>query len=163
MRSLILAVCLTAGCAQGAVARDPAPYNYSIYDAEDGVSSISIRLNPSAVYVGHAGRGAHVCSETEEFYCVESVVLNFAVPKKSIHAGSVWKRKAATYKVLRADEVSVFGKSSKAYVIEQVVGTQLVAIFLYSEEDGLVGFSLTEGNSRSPTYLLREEKGFPFR
>lgn len=144
-----------------ALARGVVPYHYEAYHPDDGAISISIGVNPAAIYVGHAGRGAKFCSKNDEFYCLESIVFDFSVPKSGLKEGVSWERNGAYYEVVGNETITIFGCSMNVYVIKQTVQQKSAALFFYSQKKGLVGFSLPTEDSYSPIYFLRGEKGFP--
>lgn len=151
---------LLTGIAPELLARGDVPYVYVAHRGETRASRISIGVNPKAVYVGHAGRGAKFCSEADDHHCVESVVFSFHVPKMALESSVAWERGGIRYRVVNAQEMEIFGVKLHVQLIEGAKGNGR-SQFYYSESNGLVAFVLHKERPGAPTYFLQSGAGFP--
>lgn len=130
-------------------------YNYYSYDDSGFLNRISININKSAVYIGHAGRKASICKPGSDQYCISSSVINFYVPKSGIAVGMKWMGGGAYFNVIREDNFYLLGVKVRCFVINREGGD----VYLYSEVNGLIGFSLGSKGS-SALYLSSSAHGF---
>ena len=91
------------------------------------------------------------------YYCFDSSILEFAVPKNFSGSGS-WNLGKAQYVSVGKRNVVFLGKSVEAYLFHQKMGDQK-NWFLYSKGKGLIGMGSLSGEKRF-FYLIQGMCGF---
>ena len=132
---------------------------------------LAIRLS-GEVILGDYGVNAKLCPKTSKYYCVNSDVFKFAVPKKIDDKDQLWEVNGTRYVVIESLRyMIVFGKEIRIMVISTTDrahnGNTGTMYFYYSPEYGLMGFqavlkkSPTDSRPNESTiYLLANQKGF---
>ncbi len=110
------------------------------------------------------------CAVESDFFCIQSIVLSFAIPRSGVEGQSAWTFGGWIFKVLDADlTISLLGQVRAGLTLVEVPpGASLngrqsgkPTLVLYSRASGIVGFAsefLPEG-SPTPTYWLASEVG----
>ena len=99
---------------------------------------------------------AKFCPTTSDYICFSSGGVKFAVPKTIADKRS-WVFEGAAYKLKRREKFGVLGEAVDTIFIEQTFKND-VTNFLFSEERGLLGFSLVGNVPRF--FLLENRCGF---
>jgi hypothetical protein len=99
------------------------------------------------------------CKDGSRYICVESDGFNFHVPAE-VHSDSEWHAGGVSYKAEPEETISLLGKVFSVRRINGK-GKNLHILYLYSVDNGLVGFSFVDDESGAKgTYLLDQACGF---
>ena len=115
------------------------------------------------IIISNDGGGARtkvlvrLCGETEEFHCIDSDVLKFAVPKV-LKGRASWEYSGTTYRIYKRDTLSLLGRPMSLIYIDNVASGEKQMRYLYSTTQGLIGF-LVRDNKVRPTYILENGCG----
>lgn len=96
--------------------------------------SFAIDSDTNSVYITDIGYDAKFCNSADDYYCVVSKVLEFAVPKK-LPFEDAWTYNSQSYKVIQ--KLSLRGEFP-AFVIEKTGKTTFW--YLWSSHRGLIMF-----------------------
>lgn len=139
-----------------------------------GGGIVQIR-DEGTVMIGDYGVKARVCGVDSEYYCVNSGVFYFAVPKILTENNKSWAVNGREYKVVYPLRwISLFGRSIQVTIIENQEfapnGDSATTYYYYSPVSGLLGYEATEdtkcGNPPRPKssapvlYFLSGKVGF---
>jgi hypothetical protein len=131
--ALVVVASLTpaSGCCQA--------YNYTNPVAPN--STVTLQLTPAMVSGGGRGGGAIYCSKRDDYVCVASDDLNFAVPISTKLPLQHWQYKGYAYEVVSRRNLELLGKSIAVSVIESDQNGMKFR-FVYSTRQGLLAFSI---------------------
>ena len=119
---------------------------------------LSIDLFRGAMWLGHSGRRMTVCAEEAAFYCFQSKVLAFAVPKSVADLDKSWRFSDQVFSVRGDRQIDILGSKVEVVVIHSE-STE----FLFSRDRGLIAVSGIIGEAKGEHVLVSSRNlGFPF-
>lgn len=133
--------------------------NFIYEDAYSGSVITIDTVNSTLSFLDITSR-AEICSGQSDFICFESKQLVFAIPKLIDGNSAEWEYKGHVFKSEGLYEFSILGQRVSAYSINSKVDA-LGLKFLYSPNQGLIGFYLYDLQSRfGRAYYAVDSKGF---
>lgn len=135
---------------------EPARYTYR--DPIFPKKSLVINLSEKAFHIGGVALPMTVCKNDDSYLCVESDGFNFHIPKKD-HSRTAWQINGISYKA-DDERIAILGNNFSVRRINGK-GKNLHIIYMFSSENGLIGFSFVdEKTGAKGTYLLDQNCGF---
>lgn len=147
-----------------------AGWTYNLYSTPEmtsrtGFWNIHLDNQSNAAEVpGFRGAGFFCNDQQADFWCIDSEVLKFAVPRTSLEKqGKRWHYRGLNYELRGERELVVLGHSFKVWIIKSERDGAAYATYLYSETAGLLAFELSQDTSfhASEFYLSTTAKGYP--
>lgn len=128
------------------------------FSYRDYVNDVSVVIDMAGGTLsdGHMSWPMKTCDE--RYYCIQSPVFEFAVPKKLADTSS-WRLADSTYTIDGKRTVRLVGEEVQALLIEQQQGDRQ-NWFLYSEDKGLIGFGANQSAAGTTFFWLEEKCGF---
>jgi hypothetical protein len=114
------------------------------------VTSTHVKTHPSTV-------PAEICTENDEFHCLDSEVLRFAIPRK-LDGKKSWIYKGIAYRIHHEETISIFGQPKNLIYVDQVDPKADRMRFIFSKTHGLIGFWKSDAKAR-PLFVLENNCG----
>lgn len=111
----------------------------SIFDKTASVLEVGL----NSIAASDLGFPATECANSDEFVCMTSKVMVFAVPRNDA-LRKAWTHSGASYKVLSNHETVIFGELVKYRVILQT-WKKVTIEFAYSDDRGVIGLKMKNG------------------
>lgn len=118
--------------------------------------NLSINLREGTLSDGHMSWPLNNCDTS--YYCIQSAVFAFAVPKNLADSPS-WHLGDATYTLSGKRSVRLLGEEVSALLIKQQQGDKQ-NWFLYSKDKGLIGFGAYQITGAATFFWLEGKCGF---
>ncbi len=138
--------------------QDTTEFRYSSHF--DTGSSFSLTPSENSIRFLDLISSAEYCDKDDEYFCVNSTQLSFAVPKNKYEKSQSWVLGGFEYKKVESKVVKIMGSSHFVDVIA-VIDEGLKTEYLYSLDKGLIAIKLTDLISKaSKEYYLTSAEGF---
>lgn len=102
----------------------------------------SITENPVSVALYDVAYQANLCAEADKYICIESQILNFAVPRHWPVSQMTWKVGKFEFSMGSTKEIYILGQVINVFPITSKQGEGTYE-FLYSRSRGIVGFKVS--------------------